>query len=155
MKRSLPRGPILATAAVILAVGLAVIVSSFFREVLPRFAGDFEPLLRAGIAMFFIGATYFLAALVSLFTLKPTPPDDDRGVVDGVDTRITLSLRDPATHVATSILILVGAAVLLTVSLTRPDNPTAGHVAGTEARSASEADTQSRADDQAGDSLAP
>ena len=120
MKRGLPRGPVLVTAAVILAIGLAVIVSSFFREVLPRFSGDFEPLLRAGVAMFFIGATYFLAALVSLFTIKPTPPDDDLGIVDGVDARITFSLHDPATHVAASILILVGAAVLLTISLTRP-----------------------------------
>ena len=122
MRRGFAKGPmLLLVAAVILAVGLAVIVSSFFREVLPRFTGDIEPLLRAGVVLFFIGAAYFLAALVSLFALKPTPEDQDAGhVVDGVDTRITFSLRDPATHVATSILILVGAAVLLTISLTRP-----------------------------------
>lgn len=129
MKTGLPKGPVLVMAAVILAIGLGVIVSSFFREVLPEFAGDMEPLLRAGVVLFFIGAAYFLTALVLLLSLRPTPTGE--GEANGADTEIAFRLRDSATHVASSILILVGAAVLLTVSLTRPGDEPPGDLVGT------------------------
>jgi hypothetical protein len=116
--------PILIVAAVVLAVGLAAILSSFLREAVPRFTGDLEPLLRAGVLLFFVGAAYFLVALVSLFVVKRSP--EGEGKPRGVDTRIALELEDPATHVATAILILVGAAVCLTISLTRPEAPAGG-----------------------------
>jgi hypothetical protein len=155
MKRGIPTGPILLLAAVILAVGLGVIVSSFFREVAPRFAGDMAPLLRTGVLLFFIGAAYFLVALVSLFLLKPSPPDEESEFeADGVDTRITLRLKDPATHVASSILILVGSAVLLTVSLTRPSGPPELPVAVGDGRPRSEETMETRTHDEADNPLA-
>jgi len=155
MSRGLPKRPVLVVAAVILAVGLAVILSSFFREVAPRFTGDLEPLLRAGVLLFFIGAAYFLVALVSLFTLKPGSEEEDAPyVVDGVDTRIAFDLRDPATHVATSILILVGAAVLLTISFARPSDQATIRLVDTQAPRASDGTMASRADEASVDPLA-
>jgi hypothetical protein len=125
MRWGFRQATVLVIAAVILAVGLGVILSSFFREVAPRFTGDLEPLLRAGVALFFVGAVYFLIALVSLFGLRSTSEDDD-GRLDDVGARVTFNLKDPATHVAASILILVGSAFLLTLSFARPLEHTGG-----------------------------
>jgi hypothetical protein len=155
MKWGLRKGPILVIAAVILAVGLGVILSSFFREVAPRFTGDLEPLLRAGVALFFIGAVYFLVALVSLTTVKPPTEDEDAlEARDGMDTRITFDLKDPATHVASSILILVGAAVLLTISFARPPDQPATRSTATQTPRASEGTMESRIAEASADPLA-
>lgn len=122
MKWRLRKGPVLVIAAVILAVGLGVILSSFFRDVVPRFTGDLEPLLRAGVALFFVGAIYFLIALIPLSSVKPAADDEDAMPADG-ETRVTFDLKDPATHVAASILILVGAAILLTIAFAKLPDP--------------------------------
>jgi hypothetical protein len=137
LARSPAKAPILIAAAVILAVGLAVILSSFFRETIPRFTGDLEPLLRAGVLLFFLGAAYFLAALVSLFAVKRSPGDEDGS--HGAENRATLRIGDPAIHVATAILVLVGAAVCLTVSIARPEGPAGGRPGAEPARSGLEA----------------
>lgn len=155
MRRGLLKGPVLLVAAVILAIGLAVIVSSFFREILPEFTADLEPLLNAAVILFFVGAAYFLVALVSLCTLKPTPKDEDAvHVIDGIDTRISFEFKDPATHVASSILILVGAAIVLTFSLARPGDGTPSRVAGTQVRPVSEEAMEPQADNAVADQLA-
>jgi hypothetical protein len=125
MRWGFRKGPVLVIAAVILAVGIGTILSSFFREVAPRFTGDLEPLLRAGVALFFVGAVYFLIALISLFATR-SGSEEEKGFPEDDDTLVTFDLKDPATHVATSILILVGAAVLLTISFARTPDSGAG-----------------------------
>jgi len=152
MKPGLPKGPVLAVAAVILAVGLGVIVSSFFREVLPEFRGDMEPLLRVAVALFFVGAAYFLTALVLLLTLTPTPTGE--GEANGARAEIAFNVRDSATHVASSILILVGAAVLLTISVTRPDEEPAAEPVGTGVHRMSERPGWLEGEERSADPLA-
>ena len=119
MRWGFRQATVLVIAAVILAVGLGVILSSFFREVAPRFTGNLEPLLRAGVALFFVGAVYFLIALLSLFGARSGSEDDEEPSEDA-GALVTFDLKDPATHVAASILILVGAAILLTIAFARP-----------------------------------
>ncbi len=109
----------LVPAGVFLVIGLAVITRSFTEEVWPNLARLDDPLLRIAVALFFAGSAYFFTSLVALFVLKPSARD----AVDDVDTRIDLKLRDPATHVGASILVLVAAAALLIVSGMGPGGP--------------------------------
>lgn len=102
----------------LLVIGLGVIWSSFFTEVLPVFRQELDALTRIAILVFFFAAGYFFVSLVFLFIFKsPRRSGDGRHVVDGVDIKIDFKLNDPATHVAISMLQIVVAAVLLTVAV--------------------------------------
>lgn len=99
-------------------LGLGVIWSSFFTEVLPIFREELDTLTRIAILVFFFAAAYFFVSLVFLFVLKsPRRGGDSRYCLDGVDIKIDFKLSDPATHVAISILQIVAAAVLLTLAV--------------------------------------
>jgi len=103
----------------LLIIGLGVIWSSFFNEVLPVFREELDTLTRIAVMVFFFAAAYFFVSLVLLFVLKsPKRGGDGRYQVDGVDIKIDFKLSDPATHVAISILQIVVAAVLLTLAVT-------------------------------------
>jgi hypothetical protein len=105
-------------AGQLLVVGLGVIWSSFFTEVVPVFREKLDALTRIAVLVFFFAAAYFFVSLVFLFIFKsPQRGGDSRYEVDGVDIKIDFRLNDPATHVAISILQIVVAAVLLTLAV--------------------------------------